>query len=46
MIGRFLWWLLVRLHGAGANVTEEMLDAIDVVMVLEMDLARRGGPRP
>lgn len=30
MIGRLL--LLVLVYGAGANVTEEMLDAIDAVV--------------
>jgi hypothetical protein len=46
MIGRFLWWLLVRVHGAGADVTPGMLDDLDAVMALELDLLRRGGPRP
>lgn len=32
MIGRFLWWLLRRWHGAGVNVTEEMLAGIDVMV--------------
>lgn len=32
MIGRFLWWLVRRVHGAGVDVTEEMLAGIDVMV--------------
>jgi hypothetical protein len=32
VIGRLLWWLLVRWHGAGVDVSEEMLAGIDVLV--------------
>jgi hypothetical protein len=32
VIGRVLWWLVRRVHGAGVDVTEEMLAGIDVMV--------------
>lgn len=32
MIGRALWWLACRALGPGLLVSEEMLDAVDVVV--------------
>lgn len=30
VLGWFLWWLLRRWHGAGVNITDEMLDLREV----------------
>jgi hypothetical protein len=46
VIGRVLWWLVVRFHGAGLNVTPEMLDAIDAMVLEEMELELSGKRRP